>query len=75
MDAIIGRYRVHMEENGMLVLRHPTALMFELTSEESLGLLDFLSVYRKSLETIERETDTEIERVVLGEPKEAKPQN
>jgi hypothetical protein len=68
MDAIIGRYRVRMEDTGTLVLRHPTGLLFELKAEEALGLLDFLSVYRKSLEAIERETDGEIERVMAIEP-------
>ncbi len=68
MDAIIGRYRVRMEESGTLVLRHPTGLMFELKADESLGLLEFLGVYRKTLEAFERETDAEIQRVVVEEP-------
>jgi hypothetical protein len=67
MDAIIGRYRLRMEESGTLVLQHPTGLMFDMTAEEALGLMDFLHVYRKALMIIERETDGEMERVVIRE--------
>lgn len=67
MDAIIGRYRLRMEEGGTLVLQHPTGLMFEMTAEEALGLLDFIEVYRKTLMTFERETDAEMKRVVVRE--------
>jgi hypothetical protein len=67
MDAIIGRYRIRMEEAGTLVLQHPTGLMFDLTAEEALGLMDFIAVYRKALMTIERDTDAEMERVVIRE--------
>ncbi|HLL79055.1 MAG TPA: hypothetical protein VKT25_06120 [Ktedonobacteraceae bacterium] len=42
--------------------------MFELKADESLGLLEFLGVYRKTLEAFERETDAEIQRVVVEEP-------
>lgn len=68
MDAIIGRYRVRMEETG-LILRHATGLSFEFTVDETLGLLNFISVYRDTLLTLqdEQETDTEprIERVII----------
>jgi hypothetical protein len=67
MDAIIGRYRVRMEEGGTLVLQHPTGLMFEMTAEETLGLMDFIQVYRKTLMALERETDAEMQRVVVPE--------
>ena len=67
MDAIIGRYRLRMEETGTFVLQHPTGLMFDLTAEEALGLIDFIHVYRKALMAIERETDAEMERVVIRE--------
>ena len=66
IDAIIGRYRVHMEKTG-LVLRHPSGICFDLTAEESIGLLEFISVYRKSLLATERDTDPEIKRVVIQE--------
>ena len=74
MDAIIGRYRLRMEDAGTLVLQHPTGLMFDLTAEEALGLMDFIAVYRKSLMSIERDTDAEIERVVIREAVERKEQ-
>jgi hypothetical protein len=67
MDAIIGRYRLRMEDGGTLVLQHPTGLMFEMTAEETLGLMDFIQVYRKTLMAIERETDAEMQRVVIRE--------
>ncbi len=51
MDAIIGRYRVRMEETG-LILRHATGLSFEFTVDETLGLLNFISVYRDTLLTL-----------------------
>jgi hypothetical protein len=66
IDAIIGRYRVHMEKTS-LVLTHPSGICFDLTAEESMGLLEFVSVYRKSL-LAERDTDPAIKRVVVQEP-------
>ena len=66
MDAIIGRYRVRMDNTG-LVLTHPSGICFDLTAEEALGLLDFVSVYRRSLLAFERDTEPEIERVVIKE--------
>ncbi len=74
MDAIIGRYRLRMEDAGTLVLQHPTGLMFDLTADEALGLMDFIAVYRKALMSIERDTDAEIERVVIREAVERKEQ-
>ena len=72
MDAIIGRYRARMEETG-LVLTHPSGICFDLTADEALGLQEFVSVYRKALlasgsNTDERDTEPEIERVVIKEP-------
>ena len=72
VDAIIGRYRVRMEEAG-LVLTHPSGICFDLTAEEALGLHDFIGVYRKVLlaserDADERDTEPEIERVVIKEP-------
>lgn len=66
MDAIIGKYRMHMEETG-LILKHTSGISFDLTPEESLGLLDFLSAYRQTLQAIREEVDTEpqLERIIL----------
>ena len=56
MDAIIGRYRVRMEDTG-LILRHMSGINFDLTPTEALGLLNFLSAYRENLTSFsERET-------------------
>ena len=69
MDAIIGRYRAHMEETG-LILRHATGISFELTVDETLGLLNFINVYRQALlmmqeEPDDVETEPRLERVVI----------
>jgi len=67
MDAIIGRYRARMEETG-LILRHASGINFDLTPEEALGLLDFISVYRQTLLTLqqeERDTDPELAQVII----------
>jgi len=71
MDAIVGRYRVRLEEDGLLVLKHPSGICFDLTVEETLEFLDFISVYRKALLAIDRDrnrdTDPEIARIVVKE--------
>jgi len=72
MDAIIGRYRVHLEDDGTLILKHPAGIAFDLLAEETLDLLEFLSVYRKSLLVVLRETDGEMERIAKQEPLEQK---
>jgi len=69
MDAIIGRYRARMEETG-LVLTHTAGISFDLTIEETLGLLGFINVYRQTLAALEtdtdpRETDPRMESIVL----------
>jgi hypothetical protein len=67
MDAIIGRYRVRMEENG-LMLKHAAGINFDLTVEETLGLFDFINVYRETLLALKQadpETDPRLERVIL----------
>jgi len=68
MDAIIGKYRMHMEETG-LILKHSSGISFDLTPEESLGLLDFLSAYRQTLQAIRDEVDTEpqLERITVDD--------
>lgn len=63
MDAIIGRYRVHLQDEGTLILTHRAGVAFDLSAEETLELLDFISVYRKTLMALLRETDTELKRI------------
>jgi hypothetical protein len=66
MDAIIGRYKVRAEDLG-IILTHPSGISFEITADEALDLQVFLKVYRQTLLTGERETNPEIERIVLEE--------
>ncbi|HLZ56895.1 MAG TPA: hypothetical protein VKR06_08110 [Ktedonosporobacter sp.] len=58
MDAIIGRYKAHVEESG-LIIRHPTGISFDFTVDEALGMLDFLHVYRNTLLNMQHQQDTE----------------
>lgn len=69
MDANIGRYSVRMEHTG-LVLTHPSGISFDLTTDETLELLDFLNVYRKTLINKERETNPRLERILIEEPED-----
>lgn len=67
MDAIIGRYRARMEESG-LILRHASGINFDLTPDETLGLLEFINAYRQTLQVLqerERTTDPHLECIVL----------
>jgi hypothetical protein len=66
MDAIIGRYKVRMEDSG-LILTHPSGISFDITADEALDLQDFLKVYRRALFTSERVTNPEIERIIIEE--------
>jgi hypothetical protein len=66
MDAIIGRYKVRVEDSG-IVLTHPSGISFEITAEEALDLQDFLKIYRQTLLTSERETNPELDRIVIKE--------
>jgi len=66
MDVIIGRYKVRMEDSG-LVLTHPSGISFEITADEALELQDFLKVYRRTLMTSERDTNPELERILIEE--------
>ena len=66
MDAIVGRYKVRMEDSG-LVLTHPSGISFDITTDEALELLDFIKVYQRTLITTERETNPELERIVIEE--------
>lgn len=71
IDAIIGRYRVRMEEAGM-VLTHPTGISFDLTTDEALALREFISIHRKTLQAQleERDTEPEIKRVIIKDPQQ-----
>ncbi len=62
MDAIIGKYRVSMEETG-LIIKHPTGLSFELQPEEVIGLGNFIECYRKSLTEVQRETEPRLQAI------------
>ena len=66
MDAIIGRYKVRMEDSG-LILTHPSGISFDITADEALDLQDFLKVYRRALITSERVTNPELESIVIEE--------
>ncbi len=66
MDAIIGRYKVRMEDSG-LILTHPSGISFDITADEALDLQGFLKVYRLALLTSERETNPELERIIIEE--------
>ncbi len=69
MDALIGRYRLKLEETG-LVLKHPTGISFDLTVEETIGLRDFVNLHYQTLlnlqEVRERETEP-MKAIVLNE--------
>jgi hypothetical protein len=73
MDAIIGRYRVRMEESG-IVLGHASGINFDLTVDETVGLMEFLNAYRQTLSVLqhdsERDTDPCMERVVVAKKDE-----
>jgi len=64
MDAIIGRYRVRVEDTG-IVLRHQSGICFDLLPDEALGILDFIKVYRQSLVIMERNTEA-LKSIVLN---------
>ncbi len=68
MDAIIGRYRVRMEEMG-LILKHTSGISFDLTPEETLSLLNFINAYHQTLLMMQQEsyqdTEPELERIVI----------
>jgi hypothetical protein len=63
MYAIIGKYKVRMEESG-LILRHATGISFDLTAEETLGLLDFIKAYQQVLISTQPKTEPITQPVV-----------
>ena len=68
MDAIIGRYRVHIEETG-IVLKHQSGICFDLMPDEALGILDFIKAYQHTLALMERDTDA-FKSIVLDKENE-----
>jgi hypothetical protein len=66
MDAMIGKYRAHMEETG-LVLTHPTGISFDLTLDEAKWLMEFIKVYQYTRADAEHDTEPRIEKVVVDE--------
>jgi hypothetical protein len=62
MDAIIGRYKVRMEETG-LVLKHPSGVSFDFRPNEVLGLWNFIDFYREQLSDMQLDTRPQIEAV------------
>ena len=65
MDAIIGRYRLRMEDTG-LILRHMSGITFDMTPDEALGLLNFLSAYRENLTSFaELETNPDLKSITV----------
>jgi len=68
MDAIIGRYRVCMQEGG-LVVKHATGISFDFTPEETLRMLEFIGIYRDALLARLRQdgpdTEPRLESVVI----------
>jgi len=67
MDAIIGRYRVRMEETG-LVLKHAAGISFELTLDETIGLGDLINAYRQTLIVLQNETSRETDPHIKSIP-------
>ncbi len=69
MDVIIGRYRACMEEEGLL-LKHESGIQFDLETDETLELLNFINAYRQSLLSkldAERHSERKLQQLVLVE--------
>lgn len=68
MDAIIGRYKVNLDETR-LTLKHPAGISFDLTPGEAIGLADFIDLYRhtlqSSLDDADPQTEPHIKAIVL----------
>lgn len=56
MDAIIGKYRVRMEETG-LILTHSTRFSFDLTLDEVVRLMEFIKVYQAAIAAAQRDIE------------------
>jgi hypothetical protein len=68
MYAIIGRYKVSMEETG-LIIKHGAGIAFELTPGETLELLDFMKAHQQTLISMRNE-DPETQPIVRIFPDE-----
>ena len=66
MDAIIGKYRVRMEEIG-LILTHPTRFSFDLTLDEVVRFTEFINLYKDAIALAQRDTKPRMKRVVVDE--------
>jgi hypothetical protein len=64
MTAIIGRYRIDIEEDSFIVT-HQAGIKFDLTRDEAVGLLDFLISYQDILSHSDPDTDPRMKRVIL----------
>ena len=64
MNAIIGRYRVDIEGDS-LILTHQAGIKFDLTREEAVGFLDFLTSHQDILSQSHRDTDPRMKSVTL----------
>ncbi len=62
MDAIIGRFKVHIEETG-LILKHEVGVSFDLTIEETLGLFNFINTYHGALIALKGDQDPETQKL------------
>jgi hypothetical protein len=60
MDAIIGRYKVRMDETG-LVLKHPTGISIDFRPNEVIGLWRFIDFYREQLSDLQLDTKPQLE--------------
>ena len=60
MDAIIGRYKVRMDDSG-LVLKHPTGISIDFRPNEVLGLWKFIDFYREQLADMQLDTRPQLE--------------
>ena len=63
MDAIIGKFRVCMDGNSV-ILTHRAGISFDLTPEEALGFVDIISVYRETLIDIAEDKEEEPEKIL-----------
>jgi hypothetical protein len=50
-------------EETMLVITHPAGISFDLTLDETLGLMDFINIYQQTLTAIQRDTEPRLERI------------
>ncbi|HKV58968.1 MAG TPA: hypothetical protein VJO32_11835 [Ktedonobacteraceae bacterium] len=62
----IGKYGVHMEEAG-LILVHPTGISFALTQDETVALMRFIKVYHDAIESALRNTEPRFQRIAIPE--------